>query len=35
MSTKLTELFEWYQINIHIDESITLYHKAFISVCNN
>ena len=35
MSTKITELFEWYQMNIHIDESITLYHKAFFMLCNN
>jgi hypothetical protein len=35
MSTKLVEVFEWYQMNIFIDESITLYHKGFFMVCNN
>ena len=35
MSIKLTELFEWYQFDIHIDETMELYHKAFFMVCNN
>ena len=35
MTKKVTEVFEWYQINIHLDTSLKLYHKAFMMLCNN
>lgn len=35
MPTKLIEVFEWYQINMHLDTSMKLYTKHFILMCNN
>ena len=35
MSTKIVEVFEYYQINIYLDSTLKLYHKAFILTCNN
>jgi len=35
MPTKIIEVFEWYQMNVHLDTSMKLYHKAFTLVCNN
>lgn len=35
MPTKLTEVFEWYQVKMYIEEDCKLYRKAFLMLCNN
>ena len=35
MKQKVIEVFEYYKVNIHLDSSLKLYHKAFILMCNN
>jgi hypothetical protein len=35
MSTKIVEVFEWYQLDVHLDLTLRLYTKHFILMCNN